>query len=54
MLGLALCRYVLELPPVRAMDSDTLAAMIAPVLQHYLFGDLDSAIPTDQRAGGPK
>jgi AcrR family transcriptional regulator len=54
MLGLALCRYVLELPPVRAMDSDTLAAMIAPVLQHYLFGDLDSAIPTDQRAEGPK
>ena len=36
------------------MDSDTLAALVAPVLQHYLFGDLGSALPTDQRAEGPK
>lgn len=38
--GVALCRYVLELPPVVAMDADTLVAMLAPVIQHYLTGDL--------------
>ena len=41
-LGLALCRYVLELPPLVAMDPDTLVALVAPVLQHYLFGNLDA------------
>jgi len=39
-IGVALCRYVLELPPVVAMDADTLVAMLAPVIQHYLTGDL--------------
>jgi AcrR family transcriptional regulator len=39
-LGVALCRYVLELPPVVAIDADTLVAMLAPVIQHYLTGDL--------------
>jgi hypothetical protein len=42
-LGVALCRYVLELPPVVAMDADTLASMMAPVIQHYLTGDLAGA-----------
>lgn len=41
-LGIALCRYVLELPPLVVMDPDTLVALVAPVLQHYLFGDLDT------------
>jgi AcrR family transcriptional regulator len=40
-LGVALCRYVLRLPPVVAMDAGTLAASLAPVLQHYLLGELD-------------
>jgi AcrR family transcriptional regulator len=44
LLGLALCRYVLAIPPVVAMDGDTLARTIAPVLQHYLTGDLDAAV----------
>jgi hypothetical protein len=43
-LGMALCRYILQLPPVVAMDGDTLAATMAPVLQHYLTGDLDAAV----------
>jgi AcrR family transcriptional regulator len=43
-LGVALCRYVLELPPVVAMDADTLASMLAPVIQHYLTGDLAAAV----------
>lgn len=38
MLGLALARYVLELPPVAAMTADEVAAWVAPVLQHYLTG----------------
>jgi AcrR family transcriptional regulator len=41
-LGAALCRYVLRLPPVAAVDGDTLAATMAPVLQHYLTGPLDT------------
>ena len=43
-IGVALCRYVLELPPVVAMDADTLVAMLAPVIQHYLTGDLTAAV----------
>lgn len=38
MLGLALTRYVLQLPPVVAMTPDEVAAWIAPVIQHYLTG----------------
>ncbi|HTF48909.1 MAG TPA: TetR family transcriptional regulator [Pseudonocardia sp.] len=40
-LGVALCRYVIQLPPVVAMDGETLARVLGPVLQHYLLGDLD-------------
>lgn len=36
MLGLALCRYVLRLPPVVAMDVDALVDALAPTLQRYL------------------
>jgi hypothetical protein len=49
-LGMALCRYILRLPPVVEMDADTLAATMAPVLQHYLTGDLDRAVGSP--AGG--
>ena len=41
MLGLALCRYVLELPPVVAMPPDEVAAWLAPVVQFYLTGSPD-------------
>ena len=36
MLGLALCRIVLRLPPLVAMDPPTVAARIGPTLQRYL------------------
>ena len=35
-LGMALCRYVLRLPPVTAMSSDEAAAWLGPVIQRYL------------------
>ncbi|TDV57270.1 hypothetical protein CLV71_101141 [Actinophytocola oryzae] len=37
-LGLALTRYVLRLPPIVAMDRDTVVDWLAPTLQHYLTG----------------
>lgn len=37
-LGLALTRYVLRLPPVVAMDRETIVAWLAPTLQRYLAG----------------
>ncbi|WP_454792743.1 TetR/AcrR family transcriptional regulator [Mycolicibacterium lutetiense] len=36
LLGLALTRYVLELPPIVAMGEEDIVADLAPVLQHYL------------------
>jgi AcrR family transcriptional regulator len=37
-LGLALTRYVLRLPPVAAMDRDAVVAWLGPTLQRYLTG----------------
>jgi AcrR family transcriptional regulator len=37
-LGLAICRYVLELPPVVAMSRDEVIAWLAPNVQHVLTG----------------
>jgi AcrR family transcriptional regulator len=37
-LGLTLTRYVLRLPPVAAMDRDTVVAWLGPTLQRYLTG----------------
>jgi AcrR family transcriptional regulator len=37
-LGLTLTRYVLRLPPVVAMDRDTVVAWLGPTLQRYLMG----------------
>jgi AcrR family transcriptional regulator len=37
-LGLALTRYVLRLPPVVAMDRDMIVAWLGPTLQQYLTG----------------
>jgi AcrR family transcriptional regulator len=42
-LGLAFCRYILQLPAVTELDADTLAKTLGPVLQHYLTGDLDES-----------
>lgn len=38
-LGLALCRYVLRLPPVVAMDRDSLLDWVGPTVQRYLTGN---------------
>jgi len=35
-LGTALCRYILRLPPVVAMDVNTLVASLSPTVQRYL------------------
>jgi AcrR family transcriptional regulator len=43
-LGIALCRYVLELPPVVALDAEELISLLGPVLQHYLTGDLEAGV----------
>jgi AcrR family transcriptional regulator len=43
-LGMSYCRYILELPAVVELDAETLARTLAPVLQHYLTGDLDAAV----------
>jgi len=37
-LGLALCRYVLRLPPVVAMSHDEVVAWLGPTVQRYLDG----------------
>jgi hypothetical protein len=35
-LGLALCRYVLSLPPVAALSRDEVVGWLAPTVQRYL------------------
>jgi AcrR family transcriptional regulator len=40
-LGLALTRYVLRLPPVVAMDRESIIEWIGPTLQRYFTGLLD-------------
>lgn len=37
-LGMALCRYVLKLAPVVAMDAAAVVAWLGPTLQRYLVG----------------
>jgi AcrR family transcriptional regulator len=37
-LGVALCRYVLRLPPVTAMTTDELIMWFGPTMQRYLVG----------------
>jgi len=38
LLGLALCRYVLKLPPVTQLSTEDLVAHVGPVLQKYATG----------------
>jgi AcrR family transcriptional regulator len=38
MLGMALCRYVLRLPPVMALDRAAVIQWLAPTIQRYLTG----------------
>jgi AcrR family transcriptional regulator len=43
MLGLALCRHILRLPPVVALDVETLVASVSDTVQRYLTGPLTSS-----------
>lgn len=43
MLGLALCRYVLRLPPVVALDGEAVQRWLGPVVQRYLTGGSEAA-----------
>jgi len=43
MLGLAMARYILQLPPVATADAETLAAAIGPTIDRYLTGDIGAA-----------
>lgn len=36
--GLAVARHILRVPAITALDHDTLVAMVAPTIQHYLTG----------------
>ncbi|MGI5237711.1 TetR family transcriptional regulator [Dactylosporangium sp. CA-139066] len=38
MLGLAMCRHILRLPPVAAMPAETVVERIGPTVQRYLTG----------------
>src|SRR5262245_52846039 len=40
LLGLALCRYVLKVPPVVAMDREQIIRAVGPSLQRYIAGKL--------------
>jgi AcrR family transcriptional regulator len=42
MLGLALCRHILRLPPIVALDAETLIASVSETVQRYLTGPLTS------------
>ncbi len=42
MVGLVMARYVVGIEPLTSVDPETVIRAIAPVLQHYLTGDLDA------------
>lgn len=41
MLGIALARYVLKIPPLAGTELERLIQLVAPTLDRYLTGDLD-------------
>ncbi|WP_326688724.1 MULTISPECIES: TetR family transcriptional regulator [unclassified Streptomyces] len=46
-LGMALCRYVLELPPVVALPPEEVVRWLAPTVQAYLAGEAPSPPPPE-------
>jgi AcrR family transcriptional regulator len=40
LLGIALCRYVLKVPPIVAMKPDLIVSSVGPTLQQYITGKL--------------
>ncbi|MEV6344649.1 TetR family transcriptional regulator [Actinoplanes sp. NPDC051851] len=49
MLGFALCRFVLRVPPVVALDRAEAVAWLAPTVQRYLLGEAPT-VPIDPPA----
>ncbi|MBV8542978.1 MAG: TetR family transcriptional regulator [Pseudonocardiales bacterium] len=49
-LGLALCRYVLRLPPVAALTPTQLITEIAPTIQRYLASTPSGCLPPTDEA----
>lgn len=45
MVGLVMARYVVKVEPLASRDPDDVVRALAPVLQHYLTGPLDSPGP---------
>lgn len=45
LLGLALTRYVLRLPPIAGLARDELVGWIGPAVQRYLTGPVPTALP---------
>jgi AcrR family transcriptional regulator len=43
LVGLVMARYVVGIEPLASLDPERVVRAIAPVLQHYLTGDLDAA-----------
>lgn len=39
LLGLALCRYIVRIPPIAELDADGLADLIGPTFQRYVAGE---------------
>jgi AcrR family transcriptional regulator len=50
MLGIALCRYVLRVPPMVTMPADALAAWVGPTLERYLTAPIPGRSRTQDRA----
>lgn len=43
LIGLAITRYILEFEPVASASPDQVVQLVAPTLQRYLTGDIDTA-----------
>jgi hypothetical protein len=50
-LGLALARYVLQLPALVGASDEELATAIGPTLDRYLLGSVGPRVPGDAQAG---
>jgi AcrR family transcriptional regulator len=48
MLGFALCRFVLRLPPMVALPAEEAVAWISPTVQRYLTGEVDQYFSHDR------
>jgi len=53
MLGLALCRNILRLPPVAALDPETVVARIGPTIQRYLTAPMSRGVPVTMDPPAP-